>query len=70
METLILKVPAWQGFLFISLFNADGGEGYEQNEIDEANEIIKENNLLSLTDVSEPVDDEMTCTFITKYPNE
>lgn len=66
-ETVTLSVPTWQADLLISLFNADGGDGFTDEEIEEAEQLINENSLLSLTDVSESVDGETTCTFITKF---
>lgn len=60
---LKVKVPAWKAYLFISLFNADGGDGYSDEEIREAQKFINENKLASLLEVSERVKDEITCIF-------
>ena len=61
--TETISVPSWKGFLFISLFNGDGGDGYTEEEIEEANVFIMDNNYVSLVEVSDPVDDQMKCTF-------
>lgn len=45
----------------------DGGGGFSDEEIEEANQFIKDNHLLALVEVTEPIDDEIKCTFITKY---
>lgn len=54
--------PRWQAFLFISLFNADGGDGYNDEEIEKANDFIRENKLASLVEV-EDAGDQIECTF-------
>jgi len=51
-----------KAFLFISLFNADGGDGYNEEEIKKANDFIRENKLLSLVEV-EDNGDQIECTF-------
>jgi len=60
---LKVKVPAWKAFLYISLFNGDGGDGYSEGEIQEAGKFINENKLASLVEVSQRAGDEITCTF-------
>lgn len=67
VKTKKLIVPEWQAGLFISLFYADGGDGYNDKEIQEVTDIIEEERLLSLTSVSEPQDGEYTLEFITEY---
>lgn len=62
-----LVVPQWQAGLFISLFYADGGDGYADSEIEEVAQIINEEHLLSLVEVSEPLNNECTLEFITQY---
>lgn len=57
----------WRDGLFVSLFYADGGEGYNDTEIKEAAEIIEDEHLLSLISVSEPQEGECTLEFITQY---
>lgn len=64
---LKVKVPAWQAYLYISLFNADGGDGYSNEEITEAEKFINEKKLASLVEVSEQIDDEIICTFSRRY---
>lgn len=56
--------PRWKAFLFISLFNADGGDGYNDEEIQEANTFIRDNKLASLIDVEDTGDSQIECTFI------
>lgn len=65
VKTKKLTVPLWQAGLFISLFHADGGDGYTGSEIEEAAQIIHEEHLLSLVCVSEPQGEECTLEFIT-----
>lgn len=67
VKTKKLTVPRWQAGLFISLFHADGGDGYTGSEIEEATQIINEEHLLSLVSVCEPRDGEYTLEFITQY---
>jgi len=64
---LKITVPSWKAFLYISLFNADGGDGYSNEEIAEAGRFINENKLASLLEVSEPVDGEITCVFSRRF---
>lgn len=54
--------PRWKAYLFISLFNADGGDGYDDDEIERANDFMRENKLASLVEV-EDVGDQIECTF-------
>lgn len=63
VKTESVKVSANEGFLFISLFNGDFGDGYTKDEIQIANEFLIENNYTSLISVSEIVDNEMICKF-------
>ena len=65
VKTKKLVVPRWQAGLFISLFSSDGGDGFNNTEIEEVTQIINEEHLLSLVSVSEPQDDEYTLEFIT-----
>ncbi|MDH6310915.1 hypothetical protein M2448_003867 [Dysgonomonas sp. PF1-14] len=58
-----ITIPLWKANLFISLFNGDGGDGFEKDEIEEAILFIEENKLCSLTEISEPADNEITCKF-------
>lgn len=67
VKTKKLIIPQWQAGLFISLFYAEGGDGYSDNEIDDVAQIINEEHLLSLVSVSEPQDGECTLEFITQY---
>ncbi len=67
IKTKKLIVPQWQAGLFISLFYADGGDGYTDSEIEQAAQIINEEHLLSLLEVSEPRNEECTLEFITQY---
>ncbi|HML65254.1 MAG TPA: hypothetical protein PKC55_10520 [Dysgonomonas sp.] len=67
VRTKKLVIPHWQARLFISLFYADGGDGYIDKEIEETAQIINEEHLLSLVSVSEPRDGECTMEFITNY---
>ncbi|WP_165044962.1 hypothetical protein [Dysgonomonas sp. ZJ709] len=67
VRTKKLTVPKWQAGLFISLFSSDGGDGFNDTEIEEVTQIINEEHLLSLVSVSEPQDDESTLEFITHY---
>jgi len=60
---LKISVPSWKAYLFVSLFNGDGGDGYSDEEIADAQKFINENKLASLLEVSEPVDGEITCVF-------
>jgi len=64
---LKITVPAWKAYLYISLFNGDGGDGYSNDEIADAQQYINENKLASLLEVSEPVDGEITCVFSRKF---
>ena len=64
---LKVKVPAWQAYLYISLFNGDGGDGYSNEEIADAGKFINEKKLASLVEVSEKIDDEITCTFSRRW---
>ncbi|MBF0650761.1 hypothetical protein IR083_18220 [Dysgonomonas sp. GY75] len=66
VRTKKLTVPRWQADLFISLFHADGGDGFSDAEIEEAAQIINEEHLLSLVSVCEPQDGECTLEFRTK----
>ncbi|GEM_PF-1703199 len=61
-KTKKFTFPRWKAFLFISLFNADGGDGYNNEEIERANDFIRENKLLSLVEV-EDTGDQIECTF-------
>jgi hypothetical protein len=67
IQTKKLVVPQWQAGLFISLFYADGGDGYADREIEEAAQKINEEHLLSLVSAFEPQDGECTLEFITGY---
>jgi hypothetical protein len=67
VSTKKLTVPRWQADLFISLFHADGGDGFSDAEIENAAQIINEECLLSLVSVSGPQDGECTLEFITRY---
>lgn len=67
VKTKKLIVPEWQAGLFVSLFYADGGDGYNDKEIQEVTEIINEEHLRSLISVSESQDGECTLEFITQY---
>jgi len=67
VKTKKLTVPRWQAGLFVSLFHADGGDGYSGSEIEEAAQIINEEHLLSLVSVSAPQDGECALEFITRY---
>lgn len=67
IKTKKLVVSQWQAGLFISLFYADGGDGYTDREIEQAAQIINEEHLLSLLEVSEPQNEECTLEFITQY---
>lgn len=60
---LKISVPSWKAYLYISLFNGDGGDGYSDEEIASAGQFINENKLASLLEVSEPVNGEITCVF-------
>ena len=64
---LKISVPSWKAYLYISLFNADGGDGYSDDEIADAQKFIHENKLASLLKVSEPVDGEITCVFSRRF---
>lgn len=64
IQTEIFTLPSWKGDLMISLFNGDGGDGFLDEEIREANDFIQENKLMSLVDITEPAGDEVVCTFI------
>jgi len=67
VKTKKLRVPQWQAGLFISLFYSDGGDGYSHQDIESVCEIINEEHLLSLVEISDPVDGKCICTFITEY---
>lgn len=67
VKTKKLIIPEWQAGLFVSLFYADGGEGYNDTKIKEVAEIIDEEHLLSLVSVSKPQEGECTLEFITQY---
>ena len=67
VKTKKLIIPEWQVGLFVSLFYADGGEGYSDTETKEVAEIIDEEHLLSLISVSEPQEGECKLEFITQY---
>ncbi len=67
VETKKMNVPRYEADLYISLFYADGGDNFTDEEIDKAQSIIDENNLLSLVDVSNQQDGMVECTFITDY---
>jgi hypothetical protein len=56
--------PNWEAYLFISLFNGDGGDGCSSKEIEEANEFIRDNKLASLVEVEDTNDSQIECTFI------
>jgi len=60
------EVPRWKADLFISLFNADGGNGFEESEILEAEQFIEDNSLKLLVDVEDKPDQMIKCTFLTK----
>lgn len=62
IKTKKYTFPRWQAFLFISLFNADGGDGYADDEINKANDFIRENKLASLIEVKER-GDHIECIF-------
>jgi len=64
MKTKTYTVPQWQGWLYISLFNGDGGDGFTEDEIKEANDFIEANSLYSLIEVEDAQDGETKCTFI------
>jgi len=64
IKTKKYTFPRWKAFLFISLFNADGGDGYSDEEIQEANTFIRDNKLASLIDVEDTGDSQIECTFI------
>ncbi len=63
---MTVKVPAYKAYLFVSLFNVDGGDGYSDNEIEDAVRFINDNRLKSLLEISEPADGEITCIFSRK----
>lgn len=63
LPSIKVKVPAWKAYLYISIFNGDGGDGYSKEEIRAAQKYINDNKLSSLIEVSERIDDEITCTF-------
>lgn len=56
--------PRWMGDLFISLFYGDGGDGFEPEEIQQANDFITENKLKSLVEIDDLYDEQIKCTFI------
>lgn len=60
-------VPEWQAGLFISLFYADDEDGCTDREIEDVAQIINEEHLLSLVEVSAPQDNEFTLEFIKQY---
>ena len=60
------EVPRWKADLWISLFNADGGDGFEESEILEAEQFIEDNNLKSLVDVEDKAEQIIKCTFLTE----
>ncbi len=60
---LKICVPSWKAYLYISIFNGDGGDGHSNEEIAGAQKFINENKLASLLEVSEPVNGEITCVF-------
>jgi len=64
---LKVTVLAWKAYLYISLFNGDGGDGYSNDEIAGAQQYINENKLASLLEVSEPVNGEITCVFSRRF---
>lgn len=64
IKTKKYTFPRWKAFLFISLFNADGGDGYSDEEIQEANDFIRDNKLASLVEVTNTSDSQIECTFI------
>ena len=69
VKTKSFELSRWQTDLFISLFNADGGDGFTDEEINEADIFIAENNLLSLVEVEDIGEQQFKCTFITDYGN-
>lgn len=64
VETGTFTFPRWMEDLFISLFNGDGGEGFEPDEIQQAEDFISENKLKSLVVVEDIYDGQIKCTFI------
>ncbi|MDR1699563.1 MAG: hypothetical protein LBR68_00005, partial [Lachnoclostridium sp.] len=53
VKTTTIEMQRWQTDLFVSLFNGDGGGGFEDEEILQAQEFIRENNLLSMVEIEE-----------------
>lgn len=65
-QTVTMTFPSGMAGVFISLFNNDYGEGYDDKDVEVAERIIRENQLQSLVDVTEPQNGEVTCTFIVR----
>lgn len=64
VKTRKYTFPDWKAYLFISLFNEDGGDGYSDWEIEEANDFIHDNKLASLVEVEDKSNSQIECTFI------
>ncbi|MCD8078903.1 MAG: hypothetical protein LUF04_00340 [Bacteroides sp.] len=64
VKTLKHTCPKWEGWLFVSLLMADGGDGFEENEIQQAEEFIRENGIFSIAETKELPDDEVELEFV------
>lgn len=64
VKTEIYVFSRWMGDLYISLFNGDGGDGFEPEEIQIANDFITENKVRSLVEVEDIYDQQIRCTFL------
>lgn len=63
VRTTKMDVSDYFADLLTSLFYGDGGDGFSEEEIQEATTFIEENRLANMVDKTEPTDQKVTCTF-------